>query len=99
MWSWTPISPTRCSHRRGDGCVSSGRSTHCRVGAAPLRMPPMARGRLVIASGLLALSLGLAPTARAATDGDLITDNGFESSTAGFEASSALDGSVSLDTE
>jgi hypothetical protein len=58
----------------------------------------MARGRMVIAGGLLALSLGLAPTARAASDGDLITDNGFESSTAGFEASSVLDGTVSLDT-
>jgi hypothetical protein len=61
-------------------------------------MPRMARGRLVIAGGLLALSLGLAPTARAAAEGDLIADNGFESSTAGFEASSPLDGSVSLDT-
>jgi hypothetical protein len=59
----------------------------------------MARGRSVIAGGLLALSLGLAPTARAAADGDLITDNGFESSTAGFEASSALDGSVGLTTD
>ena len=58
----------------------------------------MSRGRMVIAGGLLALSLGLAPTARAASDGDLITDNGFESSTAGFESSSPLDGSVSLDT-
>jgi hypothetical protein len=53
---------------------------------------------MVIAGGLLALSLGLAPTARAASDGDLITDNGFESSTGGFEASSTLDGSVSLET-
>jgi hypothetical protein len=59
-------------------------------------MPRMARGRTVIAGGLLALSLGLAPAARAASAGDLITDNGFESSTAGFEASSALDGSVGL---
>ena len=58
----------------------------------------MARGRMVIAGGLLALSLGLAPTARAATAGDLITDNGFESSTGGFEASTTLDGSVSLET-
>jgi hypothetical protein len=52
-------------------------------------MPRMARGRLVIAGGLLALSLGLAPAAFAASDGDLIADSGFESSTAGFEASSA----------
>src|SRR4051794_41233820 len=59
----------------------------------------MVRGRMVIAGGLLALSLGLAPAARAATDGDLIADNGFESSTAGFESSSPLDGSVSLDTQ
>src|SRR3954468_14770497 len=61
-------------------------------------MRRMVRGRMVIAGGLLALSLGLAPAARAATDGDLIADNGFESSAAGFEASSPLDGSVSLDT-
>src|SRR5262249_12036770 len=91
-------STIRCSHGRGDIRLSSGRPPHCGVGAAPLRMPPMARGRTVIAGGLLALSLGLAPTAGAATDGDLIADNGFESSTAGFEASSALDGSVSLDS-
>jgi hypothetical protein len=58
----------------------------------------MTRGRRVIAGGLLALSLGVAPSALASSDGDLITDNGFESSTAGFEASSALDGSVALDS-
>jgi hypothetical protein len=58
----------------------------------------MSRGRMVIAGGLLALSLGVAPPALASSDVDLITDNGFESSTAGFEASSVLDGSVSLDT-
>ncbi len=57
----------------------------------------MARGRMVIAGGLLALSLGVAPPALA-SDVELVADNGFESSTAGFEASSALDGSVSLDT-
>ena len=57
----------------------------------------MSRGRMVIAGGLLALSLGAAPPALA-SDVELITDGGFESSTAGFEASSALDGSVSLDT-
>ena len=68
----------------------------------------MARGRSVVAGGLLALSLGIAPLARAASDGgtppvpdgstlvDLIGDHGFETSTAGFEASSVLDGSVSL---
>jgi hypothetical protein len=55
----------------------------------------MARGRTVIAGGLLALSLAVAPPAHA----DLITDNGFESSTAGFEASSVLDGSVGLTTD
>jgi hypothetical protein len=54
---------------------------------------------MVIAGGLLALSLGLAPPAHAdSASVELITDNGFESSTAGFEASSPLDGSVSLDT-
>ncbi len=68
----------------------------------------MARGRLVVAGGLLALSLGIAPLAGAASDGgtppvpdgstlvDLIGDHGFETSTGGFEASSVLDGSVSL---
>jgi hypothetical protein len=57
----------------------------------------MSRGRMVIAGGLLALSLGVAPPALA-SNVELITDTGFESSAAGFEASSPLDGSVSLDT-
>src|SRR3954452_1389887 len=57
----------------------------------------MSRGRMVIAGGLLALSLGVAPPALA-SNVELITDTGFESSAAGFEASSPLDGSVSLET-
>src|SRR3954447_26979821 len=66
-------------------------------------MPRMASGRMVFAGALLAMSLGVAPPALAASDGgtppvDLITHNGFESSTAGFESSSALDGTVSLET-
>ena len=63
----------------------------------------MASGRMVVAGALLAVSLGVAPPALASSDGgtppvDLITDNGFESSTAGFESSSASDGAVSLET-
>jgi hypothetical protein len=56
----------------------------------------MPRMRSVIAGVALALLLGAAPAS--AQTVDLIGDPGFESSTAGFEPSSPLDGSVSLTT-
>jgi hypothetical protein len=60
-------------------------------------MPRMARVRSVFAGAALALILGAAPAS--AQTVDLVGDHGFEASTAGFESSSPLDGSVSLTTE